>query len=187
MRGLSAQVIAALESSNIKYAYLVELEFDTSPLYFSSLRRNITYNAKEYIGAGNLGRISASMETAALEPSSLTIGITGVNPAVLPVVFSQEYINRPVKVTILFLDDNNDPIGDCPYYLGTMSNIGLSYGIKSGIEISVSDQLAVWNRPKVSRYTDEDQKANFPTDRGFEAVERLQDFTIIWPAKEFFD
>lgn len=187
MRQIDSVVISALEQGNIRWAYLVDVEFDVNPLRFSSLYSDLDYDGKTYIGAGNLGTISATQENSALEPSSVNLTISGVNPAVLPTVFDQEYINRPASIRLLVLDDNGGVVGVLPYYGGLISDLSLNFSSTSSIQISLADQLSVWSREKVSRYTDQDQKTRYPNDRGFEFVEQIQDLEIVWPTKEFFD
>lgn len=186
MRGLDAATITAIESGNVRWAYLVDVEFDTDPLYFSSLYGDIDYDSKTYIGAGNLGQISNTSENSDLEPSNVKISISGVNPAVLPTVFAQEYINRAASIRLIMLSDNDAVIGEIPYYNGIISSLHLEYGATSSIHIELADQLSVWNRKKVRRYTDQDQKTRHPSDEAFEFVEQIQDMEIIWPTKEFF-
>lgn len=186
MRGLDAATITAIESGNVRWCYLVDIEFDTDPLYFSSLYQDLDYDSKTYIGAGNLGTISNTSENASLEPSNVKISLSGVNPAVLPTVFSQEYINRPASIRLLTFNDSDAVIGEIPYYNGIISSLNLDYGKTASIQIELADQLSIWNRKKVRRYTDQDQKARYPSDRGFEFVEQIQDLQVVWPTKEFF-
>lgn len=187
MRGLDANTIAALEAGHFRCAYLVDIEFDSNPLYLSTLYSDLVYDSKTYVGAGNLGQISNTSENTGLEPSNVTITLSAINAAILPTVFSQEYINRPASIRLILLDDSGSVIGEIPYYNGIISSLSLEYGATASIQIELSDQLSVWNRRKVRRYTDQDQKASYPSDRGFEFVEQIQDMQIVWPAKEFFD
>lgn len=48
------------------------------------------------------------------------------------------------------------------------------------ISVTVESDLVDLERSKVRRFTDEDQKAIHPDDRGFEFVNRLQDTEITW-------
>jgi len=40
--------------------------------------------------------------------------------------------------------------------------------------------MIAFERPYVRRYTDEDQKIEHPTDKGFEFVAAIQDLELVW-------
>lgn len=52
------------------------------------------------------------------------------------------------------------------------------------IEVTATDRLASWARPRVRRFNDADQKRYYPNDRFFEGLEESVDVEIVWPSKE---
>jgi len=50
--------------------------------------------------------------------------------------------------------------------------------------VTAVDRLASWERPRVRRFNDADQKRLHPTDRFFEGLEEASEIEIIWPSKE---
>jgi hypothetical protein len=48
------------------------------------------------------------------------------------------------------------------------------------IQLTVENILVDLERPRVARYTNNDQQSRFPGDRGFEFVESLQTKEIFW-------
>jgi len=53
-------------------------------------------------------------------------------------------------------------------------------GDSSTISISVENKLIAFERSSVRRYTNEDQKIDHPSDKGFEFVTKIQEKEIIW-------
>tara|TARA_R100001015_G_C4452043_1_gene41879 strand:- start:255 stop:521 length:267 start_codon:yes stop_codon:yes gene_type:complete len=53
-------------------------------------------------------------------------------------------------------------------------------GGTANISVSCESQLIALERPNTRRYTPEDQKIDFPDDKGLEYVAGLQDDEIIW-------
>ena len=48
------------------------------------------------------------------------------------------------------------------------------------ISVSIESRLIDLERPRIWRYTSEDQKRVYPTDKGFDFVNDLQSKQIIW-------
>ena len=53
-------------------------------------------------------------------------------------------------------------------------------GEKSTIQVTVENKLIAFARKYVRRYTDNDQRIDHPTDKGFEYVTSIQDTEIVW-------
>lgn len=53
-------------------------------------------------------------------------------------------------------------------------------GKTADIRLSIENILIIGQRSKISRYTNEDQRKLYPTDRGLEFINQLQDKEVIW-------
>tara|TARA_Y100000114_G_C11746366_1_gene321816 strand:+ start:792 stop:1745 length:954 start_codon:yes stop_codon:yes gene_type:complete len=53
-------------------------------------------------------------------------------------------------------------------------------GGKANISLNCENQLIALEKPNIRRYTPEDQKIDFPTDKGLEYVAALQDDEVVW-------
>lgn len=187
MRDIPAAIITALESRKFKPCYFVYIGFST-PLRFTSLYSSKTLFGEEYIGLGNLGRVSPVSENSDLEPQQMSILIAGVSPTSLAGALTEPYINRDVRVYVGMLDDNGALIGDTAltYFVGKVDEMKVSQGKTGSIEVIARDRLADWNRPRVERYTNASQQARYPGDKGLEYVSQVADKEIIWPASSYF-
>lgn len=50
--------------------------------------------------------------------------------------------------------------------------------------VSAVDRMASWERPRIRRFNDGDQKRLHPTDRFFEGFEEASEIEVLWPTKE---
>lgn len=50
--------------------------------------------------------------------------------------------------------------------------------------VTAVDRMASWERPRVRRFNDADQKRLHPTDRFFEGFEEASEIEVVWPSKE---
>ena len=53
-------------------------------------------------------------------------------------------------------------------------------GATAQISITAESKLIDLERSRARRYTSEDQKIDFPNDKGLEFITGLQDKTIVW-------
>jgi hypothetical protein len=57
-------------------------------------------------------------------------------------------------------------------------------GDTATISISYESRLADLDRPRIRRYTDQDQRAEYPNDGGLRYIAGLQDKQVTWGAKQ---
>jgi len=53
-------------------------------------------------------------------------------------------------------------------------------GDSSSINLTVENKLIQLDRARVRRFTDNDQKIDYPDDEGFSFVTKIQDKEIVW-------
>ncbi len=70
-----------------------------------------------------------------------------------------------------------DPVGPFTY---RMDSLEFEVGETNSVRLSAYSRLEDWQRPRVRRYNDSDQRAAFPDDRFFEYTEQLVTATLIW-------
>jgi len=187
-RSIDAATITALEQGVVKWLVLVKIEFDGGTIAFNSSLGDVDYGGDTYIGFGTLGSVSRIEESGELNPQKYNITLSGVNPAVLTAVLNEDYLNRTAICYIAALDDDNAIIGTpINYFDAKVDSVSANFGKTANISIIARDKLADWNRATIERYTDQDQQARYPGDKGFEFVTEIANKEIIWPAKAWFE
>lgn len=185
-RNLSATMATAVTGSDLKPIILIEAQFDSnapsSYLYLWNGIGNLSWNGYTWIGAGAIMDVSAVEESADLKATGVKVSITGIPSEYISLSFNEDYQGRPLIVRFALLDSSNSVIAT-PFILfsGRMDVMSIAEsGDTSIIEITVENRLIDFERPKVRRYTDQDQKIDHPTDKGLEFVTSIQDKEIIW-------
>lgn len=186
MRYVHPDVIAALDQGVVRPIYFVEILFD-DPLRFTSAYSSMTLDGKEFFGAGNLGSVSPVSEGTDLNPQEFKIVVAGVSEASLAAVVTERYMNREATCWTALLDDQGQIIGEPLHsFGGNTDEVNVEIGKIGRITITVRDELADWSRPRIERYTNADQQARYPGDKGLEYVSQVADKEIIWPASSYF-
>ena len=170
----------------VRPAYFVRMVFDSgeSPnvLNLWSGVGDLAYGGNTYTGVGDLLSISSIDETSDISASGINVAITGIKSSFLVIAKNHEYQGRPLSVSLGAFDDNGALIADpVIVFSGFMDTMTIAEsGSTSTIKISVENKLISFERSKVRRYTAEDQKIDYPTDKGFEFVTAIVEKEIIW-------
>lgn len=167
-RPLSAAMVTALTGQVVRPLRFVDLEFDTDPLYLWTGLGTLSWNGHDYIGAGELLETSLVEETAEIKATGLQAVLSGIPSTLLSVALSEDYQGRPFRAYLGGLTDAGALIVD-PYqdFGGRMDVMGIDEGRDTAtIAMTVESQAADLERPRVRRYTPEDQAIDYPPDQG---------------------
>ncbi len=188
MRNMDAATIARFREPVIRVAYLALIEFDAPyRLAFTTLLRNYVFEGDTFTGFGDLGSITPAASSGDLAPSNYEIKLSGVTDGILEAAGTIDYMNKRATVWAMTLDDNDEPDG-VPFiwFRGLTDSVNVTIGESPSVTIAVRDRTTDWERPRISRYTDGDQQAMFPGDRGFEFVTQIASRDVEWPADTWF-
>ena len=186
-RNIDSVLEAALSDYSFKLAFLVRLDFDEGTLGFTTTTHNISYDNNVYVGFGNLGKVSALKESSQMDAQTYQVNLSAVKPEIMAAVLNSEYTNRSATCHLAVIDKDGRIVGEpMVYFKGTMDSLECSYGKSGTVTVNIIDDLGKWDIPKPLRYTNEEQLALHPGDRGLEFVSELADKEIIWPAKSWY-
>lgn len=143
---------------------------------------NLSFNGQTFYGIAGLGGISAIKESGSeVRANAVSMLLTGIPSADIAKALSTNYRGRPGTIWLGFLSDDGDLIDSIILFKGTMDAVNLAEGPEtSSIIAAAESRLADLDRPRLRRYTDEDQKALFPGDDGLEYVEGIQNEELVW-------
>lgn len=177
-RSLAAGFASALQGSAIQPIILVELKFDSGAVRLWSGIGNITYGGFSYIGAGTLLAISSMEDTADIAAKGITISLSGINPQALSIALTEKYQNRTANIYFSLSGMVSDAV---QVFSGLIDQMSINdTGETLTISVSIESRLIDLERPRIWRYTSEDQKRVYPADKGFDFVNDLQNKQIIW-------
>jgi hypothetical protein len=143
----------------------------------------LNWNGYNWLGAGLLGSISPIEETSNVEAKGIVFGLSGVPSEVVAIALSEIKQNKRAEVYFAALDtDNLNFVGE-PYltFVGYTDIPIIDDDAKDiSISLSAENRLIDLGRSRTRRFTPEDQKKDYPNDKGFDFVAGLVDKEITW-------
>ena len=180
-RGLSAGALDVVQGDVVVGTMAVDLAFDGGPVRWNGGQSDIVIGSTTYLGIGTLGSISPIEETADLQAAGMTVQVSGIPRDMVTIALAEYYQNRPA--TIYRIDHAPDDWATLyPYVLfrGRMDQMDIQLGRTAMVTIRLQNRLADWARPRLRRYTDEDQRRLYPDDGAFSFVSATTEKTITW-------
>lgn len=182
-RDLTAGMITEVTAPRLEPILLAKFAFPSADVNVWSGLGNITFNGDLYLGVGDLGAISEIKETQVLEASGVAFTMSGIPGAFIAATLTEDYQERLAKLWFGALDSNKDLVAT-PYLLftGRMDVMTIDEGSETAtITLKVENRLVDLERPKLRKYTAEDQKDEFPGDLGLDFVTDLNSGKkVIW-------
>jgi len=125
--------------------------------------------------------VSEVRDTGDLSASNLTIQLSGCDPALVNAMKNEQLQGTEVLIWLVFLNEDFATMTELHYFTGYIENTVYMQSAET-ITISVACQnfLARLSERKIRRYTDQDQKDVFSTDKGLEYVEQIQNKSLVW-------
>lgn len=181
-RTLTASMQTEVTSSVLSPIVLVELDFDSLPFNAWSGMSDLTWDSKTWTGAGSLMSFGSLEETTEVRALGTSITITGLNSAITSAALSEDYQGRSATIWLGAMDDSGNVVADPIIVFGGRMDVMTinERGEQVSINITIENRLIDFERTKIRRYTDQDQKIDYPNDKGFEFVAAIQDKEIVW-------
>lgn len=180
-RGLQSGMESAVEATQVRPFILVDLMFST-PIYLWSGYGDLSYT-NTYLGVGELLGLKEIQESQDLGANGLQIDLSGINgTTLLTKALSEEYQGKTVTVRLGARDSSGSIISDpIVVYSGFMDVMVINEGVEeSTISLSVENKLISLSKTKERRYTSNDQRSDYPSDKGFDYVASIAEKTINW-------
>lgn len=175
---LQPLVEAALSASTIEPFIAVDLDFDSASLYIWSGDYNLTIGSKTYLGTGQLLEVSGVEETSEIQAVGASVTMTGIPSEYITLALTEPYQGRPCRIYFGIVSSPSDYV---EIFSGEMDQMNIDEGgTFATITVTMESDLIKLERPVVRRFTHEDQKTRYPSDKGLIFVADLQDKEIYW-------
>jgi len=170
-----------LNDDVLRPVYFLKIEFPSSTVYLNSSDRNITFSGNSYLGAGQIGTLSDIEETSELQANGIKFTLTGIPTTHLSVALTSEYQGSPATQFLGFLNSNYTLVDD-PFiiFVGKVDTMAISLSDTATIELDIENRLVDWERPRISRFTNEEQQNLFSGDKGLEFVDSVAEKELFW-------
>ena len=181
-RSLGTDFTNALSADEVQPFFAVEMDFSGGAIRLWTGYGNITIGGDTYIGAADFMQIATVDETSEIKATGINVMLSGIPSNLLSSALSENYQGRDITMYFGTLD-NAGAINDTPYVLfkGIMDVMNISESSDTAnISITGESRLIDLEIARERRYTSEDQKIDYPNDKGLEFVADLQQKQIIW-------
>lgn len=201
-RELAPLVLNELSKPLLEPFFAVELDLDSAPVYLWTGYGELTLNGKTYLGAGQLLNISSVSETTEMEAKGATLTMSGIPSSFLSLALQEPYQGRDCRIFfavvvnqqvllesggLILTEDGGILVSEfsginiTEVFSGELDQMNIEEEVDTAtISVTAENVLIKLERPVVRRFTNEDQKSRFPSDRGLEYVAALQDKEIFW-------
>jgi len=198
-RDTTTEFKAELTATSIQPVLLSEVYFfdDSSgsppsqetPIRLWSGIGDLSWDSKTWQGVGDLLKVEPSAETEEITPSSIRLTLGGIKSSFISLALQSTRQGKRVNVWFGFIDSAtglivSDPLGIYLLFNGRVDTIEIEEGPEGAIiTLSAENRLTDLGRKRERRYTPEDQKSQFPNDKGLETVHAAAVWSGNWGAR----
>lgn len=181
-RNLSSAMQSAVEADVVRPIVLVTCAFDSGDLNLWNGIGTLTVNFVDYVGAGTLLNIGEIAESSELQANGITVTLSGITDPLLAKARDEDYQGRELTVKLGAMDASNGVITNpVTVFSGFMDTMVINDSSETAtIQVSVENRLIEFERTRIRRYTAEDQKIDYPNDKGLEFVAEMAEKEIVW-------
>jgi len=181
-RTLSSGMQTVATAEVVRPIVLVQCDFDSGALNLWNGIGDLTVSSVTYVGAGTLLNISSMKESADLAANGMTVTLSGVTEPLISKARDESYQGRELIIKLGAMDASNSVISSpVTIFSGFMDTMVIQDGAETAtISVSVENRLIEFQRSRVRRYTAEDQKIDYPDDKGLEFVAEISEKEIVW-------
>jgi len=181
-RDLTAGVEAAISATEVKPFLLFEGNFSSGTTRMWSGYGDLSWNGQTWLGAGHLAAVSPITENDEVQANGISVSLTGIPSELISLVLNEVGQGRLGRIYIGFLDASDAVIvHPILAFEGRLDVPSIEEaGETSTISITYESRLIDLQRPRETRYTNEEQLRLYPSDVGFEFVPAMQEKEITW-------
>jgi|ETNmetMinimDraft_5_1059913.scaffolds.fasta_scaffold00910_3 hypothetical protein len=137
-----------------------------------------------FTGVGQFGSVSVINESADLKASGIQCMLTGVPTTHISNALSEDYSGRTAKLYIGFLNASRVLVADpMVIFAGRIDAMDIQIGKTASVSVSIESKLVDWERARIRRYTNEDQRNLYSTDEFCEFVVQTVEKELVWGQK----
>ena len=181
-RSLTSGMQTAVTADLVRPITLVQCAFDSGNLNLWSGIGDLTVDSVDYVGAGSLLSIGEITESSELSANGISVTLSGVTSPLITKARDEDYQGRELKVLLGAMDASNGVISDpVVIFSGFMDVMTINEsGETATIQVTVENRLIEFEKTRIRRYTAEDQKIEYPNDKGLEFVAEMAEKEIVW-------
>ena len=181
-RSLSSNMEAVATADLVRPIFLVKLAFTSGNINLWSGIGNLTVVGVTYAGAGSLLSVSDIQESTEVRANGIQVSLSGISSTLISKARDEDYQGRDLTVLLGAMDTSNSVISSpAVVFSGFMDTMTINdAGETAIITVTAENRLIEFEKTRVRRLTAEDQKIDFPNDKGLEFVAEMAEKEIFW-------
>lgn len=181
-RTVTTAVNNELTAAELSPFFAVEMDFSDGIVRLWTGYGSITIDSNTFLAGGDIIGVSGITETGEIQASGITISLSGLSTSLVASALTTAYQGRDLNLYVGVLDSAGAVIADpIKIFAGKMDVMTVEDdGAVAEISITAESKLIDLERSRARRYTSEDQKIDYPNDKGLEFIAGLQDKEIVW-------
>lgn len=168
----------------VRVATLFAMDFSSGTQRFWDGVGYLQADGHDWLGFGQLISVSGLEQSRGLGAPQTTFTLSGVDDNLIAIAVNSaaEVTGNPVTVYLQFLSSAGVPLDDpIAIWAGTMDTLSFSAGVKDqSITLTAETLFVDRTRAPYGYYSDTDQRARWPLDRGLEFTASLIFRTVNW-------
>ena len=139
----------------------------------------LRFGGYDYDGTGAFGSIGEGTDGSAI---GMTATLSGISPDLVDDIFNQPYRGASFQLFIGATADDFKTISAEPVLLwrGKVDAVTVADGEQLAVTITAESRMRDQGRPRVRRYTNQEQQQRHPGDRMFEYLPSLAEINMVW-------
>jgi len=187
MKSISLAQQDAMSAAVVRPVAFVEVDWLSGTQRYCTAGAPMSWSGQDWMALGNLVAISEIEETEAVAATGIALTLSGVPTSLLSLALSEHIQGRPLRIWVAPTNENYALIGEPVLeYVGRCDVLthDLTEDGVASLTLSVESRMASLLGAAVRRYTDEDQKAEFPGDDFFRFVPQMAERLIVFPSAQ---
>jgi len=182
MREFSSAVQTILNSDNIKFAYLIKLDFSTT-YYLTSYNTNLTYDGNTYIANTGLYEFDTPKFSSVLDREAYKVVIADLLDEMAN-EFKYNVVGKSVSVKVALLDSNNQPLlgtaDVLSVYNGFVDSPAITNDFQQKPVIDCTSPMADLDTINASYTSKDGMDQRISTDTSFDTIFKNKEITLKW-------
>lgn len=181
-RTVTTAVNNELTAAELSPFFAVEMDFTDGILRLWTGYGSITIDGETFSPGGDILSVSSISENGEVQANGVEISLSGLSTSLIASALTTAYQGRDLNVYIGVLSDAGAVIADpIKIFAGKMDVMTVSdNGATADISVTAESKLIDLERSRARRYTSEDQRIDYPADKGLDFIAGLQDKQVIW-------
>lgn len=181
-RTVTTAVNNELTAAKLSPFFAVEMDFSDGIVRLWTGYGSITIDSNTFLAGGDILSVSSISESGEVQANGVTIMLSGLSTSLVASALTTAYQGRDLNVYVGVLNASGAVIADpIKVFAGKMDVMTVEdNGADAQISVTAESKLIDLERSRARRYTSEDQKIDYPNDKGLDFIAGLQDKTVVW-------